>query len=300
MKRSVIYVFLMAASLVLASCDKHETDQEAIRARIREIQLMIDKTNESIRSLQTVVAALLEKDYVEKVQELFEGGERIGYTIFFHVHGPVVIYDGNRGEDGSDGQNGKDASGPTIGMKQDVDGEWYWTINGGWLLGDGYRKMPVYGESATSPSVKIENGDWYVSYDGGKTWEYLADAEEIVGTSVTGIGYSGDSYWLYMSDGSSIRLPMGGTVGISFDKDSELSAKPGDTLYIQYTLSDASDSYTLAATCTGGLTVEKEQWSGGRGRIKVIVPVPFTEGTVTVFLSQSFNVVSTTFKICSK
>lgn len=51
-------------------------------------------------------------------------GKEIGYTITFSKSNPITIYHGKDGQDGEDGTT------PTIGVKQDADGVYYWTLNG--------------------------------------------------------------------------------------------------------------------------------------------------------------------------
>ncbi|MBO5974672.1 MAG: hypothetical protein J6P95_02995, partial [Paludibacteraceae bacterium] len=71
----------------------------------------------------------------------------------------------------------------TLGVMADKDGVYYWTQNGTWLLDANGDKVRVTGEDGkdgekgekgdkgdtgsdgVSPRLKIENGDWYVSYD---------------------------------------------------------------------------------------------------------------------------------------
>lgn len=58
-----------------------------------------------------------------------------------------------------------DGKSPDISVKQAADGKWYWTLNGEWLLDKDGNTIPVTGERGVTPSMKIENGKWYVSYD---------------------------------------------------------------------------------------------------------------------------------------
>jgi hypothetical protein len=108
----------------------------------------------------------------------------IGYTITFGKHDPITIYHGQDGKDGADGKDGQDgsANAPVIGVAQDTDGVYYWTLNGEWLLDDNGNKLPVSGKdgqngaNGTMPQLKIEEGYWYISYDNGATWTQLGKA----------------------------------------------------------------------------------------------------------------------------
>ena len=62
-----------------------------------------------------------------------------------------------------DGENGHT---PVMGIKQDTDGNWYWTVDGEWLL-NGTDKVQVYGkdgEDGKTPSFKIKDGVWYYTF----------------------------------------------------------------------------------------------------------------------------------------
>ena len=104
---------------------------------------------------------------------------------------PITIYHGKDGEDGKDGENGVDGSDgtdgytPKISAAKDEDGVYYWTLDGEWLLDASGQKIPVQGSNGAdgedgadgvTPQFKIEEGIWYVSYDGGAGWIQLRSA----------------------------------------------------------------------------------------------------------------------------
>lgn len=149
-------------------------DIENLESRITAIEEWQKSVNTDIRSLQNLVEALEDKDYVTAVTPLEDG---TGYVISFLKSGNVTIKHGEQGEKGEDGTT------PVISVKQDSDGKHYWTVNGEWLLDNG-NKMPVTGEKgdkgdkgdkgadAIAPQVRINTDTnlWEISTDGGKTW----------------------------------------------------------------------------------------------------------------------------------
>lgn len=149
-------------------------DIENLESRITAIEEWQKSVNTDIRSLQNLVEALEDKDYVTAVTPLEDG---TGYVISFLKSGNVTIKNGEQGEKGEDGTT------PVISVKQDSDGKHYWTVNGEWLLDNG-NKMPVTGEKgdkgdkgdkgadAIAPQVRINTDTnlWEISTDGGKTW----------------------------------------------------------------------------------------------------------------------------------
>lgn len=199
-----------------------------------QLRVLCNQMNTNIASLQSIVNALQNHDYITSCTPLMENGVQIGYTISFAKTGSIVIYhghdgqNGTDGEDGKDGADGKDGSTPIIGVKQDTDNIYYWTLNGEWLLDDNGNKIKAVGEDGSNgqdgtdgtngsngsngqdgedgtdgrdgvdgitPRLKIENDYWYVSYDEGATWTELGRATGEDGTdgSDGADGSDGDS-----------------------------------------------------------------------------------------------------------
>ena len=155
--------------------------------RITELEELCRKMNTNISSLQTIVEALEKMDFITDVSPISEGGEVIGYTITFDKSGEITIYHGKDGNDGADGTDGEDGTNgesgssymPQIGVKQDTDGIYYWTLDGEWLLDDSGNKVKSVstdGKDGITPQIKIEEGYWYVSYDEGASWTQLGKA----------------------------------------------------------------------------------------------------------------------------
>ena len=143
---------------------------ENVKDRVDMLEESVIKTNEDIAALQTIVNALQKNVYVVSVTPTAEG-----YTIVFS--------DGTTAEikNGKDGANGANA--PVISVKQDADGNYYWTMDGEWLLADGERvrangidgengENGIDGEDAIAPQVRINDAtkEWEISTDGGETW----------------------------------------------------------------------------------------------------------------------------------
>ena len=170
---------------------------ENLDQRVTKLEELCKEMNTNITSLQTIVDVLQSNDFITSIVEIKKDGKVVGYTITFGKHDPITIYhgqngkDGQNGQDGQNGADGKDGSTPVIGVAQDTDGVYYWTLNGVWLLDDNGNKLPVSGKDGKdgangadgkdgqdgadgkdgiSPLLKIENGYWYISYDNGATW----------------------------------------------------------------------------------------------------------------------------------
>ncbi len=168
-------VVAMLAAMVGCSYNDEEIwkEIENVKDRVETLEESVIKTNEDIAALQTIVNALQKNLYVVSVTPTAEG-----YTIVFS--------DGTTAEikNGKDGANGANA--PVISVKQDADGNYYWTMDGEWLLVDGERvrangidgedgangENGIDGEDAIAPQVRINDvtKEWEISTDGGMTW----------------------------------------------------------------------------------------------------------------------------------
>lgn len=189
--------------------------------RIAALEQLCSQLNTNIAALQNLVNAQQSGDYITAVTPIMSGNDEIGYTITFGNNESITIYNGKNGKDGRDGndgqngQNGVDGSDghtPIIGVAQDSDGVYYWTLDGSWLLDNDGNKLRVTGVDGhdgangqngnnghdgvdgqdgkdgkngtdgtngvdgVTPQLKIEADYWYVSYDNGLTWKMLGKA----------------------------------------------------------------------------------------------------------------------------
>ena len=200
---------------------------ENVKDRVETLEESVIKTNEDIAALQTIVNALQKNLFVVSVTPTAEG-----YTIVFS--------DGTTAEikNGKDGANGANA--PVISVKQDTDGNYYWTMDGEWLLVDGERvrangidgedgangENGIDGEDAIAPQVRINDAtkEWEISTDGGMTW---------VSTGVVAEGKDGANG----ANGSNGTDGTNGTDGDSLFKSVDTSHPD----YVIITLADGTE-----------------------------------------------------------
>ena len=140
---------------------------EDMGSRLAALEELCSRLNTNIVSLQQIVEALQGNDYVTGVVPVVENGETVGYTISFSKSGPVTIYHGKKGENGQNGTT------PVIGVEQDTDGLYYWTLDGEWLTDDEGSKILAQGMSGKSAyELAVEKGyrgtldEWLASLNG--------------------------------------------------------------------------------------------------------------------------------------
>lgn len=157
MKKLLTFAALIAVSL--SSCKYDDDDLwnsvNGLEGRVAKLEELCKQMNTNISSLQSIVTALQNNDYVKGVTPVMQNSKEVGYTITFSKSNPITIYhgkDGNDGQDGADGTNGKDGTTPTIGVKQDADGVYYWTLNGEWLTDAQGNKIKAEGKDGKDGS----------------------------------------------------------------------------------------------------------------------------------------------------
>ena len=212
MKKLLAFAALFAV-VALTSCKYDDDDRwnsvHGLENRVAKLEELCKQMNTNISSLQTIVTALQNNVYVTGTTPLMKDGKEIGYTITFSKGNPITIYHGKDGQDGEDGIT------PTISVKKDTDGVYYWTLNGEFIVVDG-GKIQAEGKdgtNGTTPQFKIENDYWFVSYNNGANWTQLGKAtgeDGIGGDSMfSGVDYetSTDYVIFTLSNGTQIKLP---------------------------------------------------------------------------------------------
>ena len=198
-KTKVMLLSFLALCLGFVSC----YDDSGLMEKIKEIENRVSKLEEeckamntNISSLQTIVTALQQNDYVTSVAPITKDGIEIGYTFSFDKSDPITIY------------HGKEGNTPVIGIKKHTDNNYYWTIDGEWLLNAEGNMVAVSGGDGITPKLKIEDDYWYVSYDNGNNWTMLYEAVSEDGDSFFESVTQDDKYvYLTLSDGTIVTLP---------------------------------------------------------------------------------------------
>ena len=142
--KKLFTLIVLLVSLVVSSCMYDDTgiwdkinDHEQ---RIVTLEELCREMNTNISALQALIEASQNGDYITNVAPITKDGQIIGYTISFAKSEPITIYNG---VDGKDGLNGESA--PVIGVRQDADGIYYWTIDGEWLTDENGDKVKAEG-----------------------------------------------------------------------------------------------------------------------------------------------------------
>lgn len=221
-------LFLILACLavcMISSCNKFDDSEiwdtlNDHEGRISALEELCQQMNSNISSLQAIVDAFAKNLSITNIAPIEKDGKVLGYTITFSNAESITIFhgeDAGESSDGVDGEDGADGHTPVIGVKKDADNIYYWTIDGEWMLDADGQKIKAIASDGVTPRLKIENDYWYVSYDGGESWEELGKAvsdTEGVFSSITQ-----DERYVYfnLAEGEVIVLPKQDKKNIVFE-----------------------------------------------------------------------------------
>lgn len=237
--KKVFLTLLAAASLCACNgdlkdrVDTLETKVAALESKVNENVSSIAKLAEAAANAVTIASVTPNED-------------KTSYTIKFSDGKTAVL------------TNGKDAEAPVVGMKE-FEGELYWTVNGEFMTNNG-AKVPVSGKT---PQFKIQNGKWYVSYD-GKAW----DEVPVSGTVEPKLEMTEtETEYVFTLGETVIRIVKEKAFAIKVKADSRMVVS-GQVVTIGYTLFGA-DATTHVVAESKGLEAEVDEASS---TVKITVP----------------------------
>ena len=179
--------FSLMCCFFLFSCgDKYDDsilqkDIDNLKDRVTQLESLCHEMNTNLASLKAIVDALQKQVTILKVEPLTNG-----YKIYFSDGNVATI------------QNGKNSDDiPEIGVQQDSDGIYYWTLDGVWLEDKQGNKIKAQGTDGTNGEsayeLAVEKGytgtleEWLASLKGtngtnGKSAYELAIEKGYTGT----------------------------------------------------------------------------------------------------------------------
>lgn len=318
------YLSLLFVAIVFCSgCDKYDdsavrSDIEGLESRVTALEQQCRLMNGNISALQALVSAVQGRDCVVSVSDLSDG---TGYSITFASGRTVTLRngkdgkdgtdgkdgaDGKDGNDGKDGTDGKDGHTPTVSVRLDSDGVYYWTIDGEWLLDGSGKKIRAQGAdgkdgengkdgsngtdgtNGVTPQLKIEDGWWFVSYDEGKNWTKLYKATGEDGDSFfSSVTDNGETVTVKLKDGTTFDIPKAkGELGIRFSESEDIGVSAGETKVVEYTIVNGSTETLVKVFGQNGWSAKVQKTDASKGTIIVTAPSPMVEGEVVVLVYE--------------
>jgi len=283
MKLHINKIILSSIVSVLSvmSCSYDDTPLskriDKVEAELVELRSIVDNLNLNINSLVVTLDAVKNSDQITSISEL---PDKSGYLIEFSKSGKIYLYHGSNGIDGVDGKDGNDGengSTPIISVKLDIDGNYYWTVNGEYLTDDSGNKIAATAH-VTTPQLRINDGNFEISYNGGSTWNVIGPAGTAAGTIVfKSVLDNEDSVTFVLSDDSTIVVPKAQQFVINVES-TDIVASAGGTAFVTYAISAADENTVVDAFGTKGFEVElgpqnyNADFSRMTGSLNVTVP----------------------------
>lgn len=266
--------------LALGACGQIKEMNERLdehEARISELENLVKEMNGQIATIQDLLNG---KYFVCDVTGLEDGS---GYKLV------LVDADGKTVE--KTVLNGEDGDTPLMGLRQDPgDACWYWTVNGEWLLSDGER-VRANGEDGQTPQITLEDGKWYVTVGGVKT--FAGDAVTEAKSLVTSIDYISDprNVIFTLADGAVFSVPRSASarkLQLIFDESAFANVTGGSTINLDYeVIAPEGITYSLSSYEPAGWTVAISPEGNGKGVITVIIPEGARSGKILFALNGS-------------
>ena len=151
--RKLSFLLLAGALFLGISCTP---DIEDLYNRVDALEKQVadlSQLQSTVSGISTTVDALKGNVYVKSVNETDEG-----YVIEFTNGKTATIKNGN---------DGKDATAPTVGVKE-VDGELVWTVNNEVVKDASGKPVPA---TVKVPEFKFDNNKWWYRFGANDTWK---------------------------------------------------------------------------------------------------------------------------------
>lgn len=243
--------------------------------RVTALEEAITRLNTNISALASAVDALKNQDTIEKVEALADG---TGWTVTFSQSGVVTIYHGIDGIDGTNGHN------PVVSIAKDTDDEYYWTIDGEFVLVNG-EKVKATAEVAAPQLDITPEGILRISYDGGLTWNELGQAG-ISSCVLENVTETEDDVKFLLSDGKSIVIPKGQTFALNISTGS-FPILAGVAESFEYTVTSSDSETIVDGFGTNGYEVVVESAGRSAGKVTVTAPDPVVDGKIFILAINS-------------
>ena len=260
---------LAAGLLGFAACTGELEDRvTSLENRLDKLEALV---NDNVNSIKALVEANAKAVTINSVTTTDNG-----YVIKFSDGTTATItngQDGARAQNGHDeapGQDGKDAAAPQIGV-QEIDGVLYWTVNGELLKfngenirvtgNDGQDGAPGQagqdGKDGITPQFKVEEGKWYISFD-GEVWSEVGSAVTEVKSVVT--VETTDEAYIFHIDDTTVSIPKTNAFSLKLDQNDSIELKAGERIMLTYNIV-GEDETTHVAVESSNFKAELDEYT---------------------------------------
>lgn len=246
-------IMLAAGLLGFAACTGDLEDRvTSLENRLDKLEAMV---NDNVTSIKAILEANAKAVTINSVTTTDNG-----YVINFSNGTTATITNGQNGQDGAPGKDGKDAVAPQIGV-QEIDGILYWTVNGELLKfngenirvtgNDGQDGAPGQagqdGKDGITPQFKVEEGKWYISFD-GEVWSEVGSAVTEVKSVVT--VETTDEAYIFHIDDTTVSIPKTNAFSLKLDQADAIELKAGERIMLTYSIVGEDETTHVAVEST--------------------------------------------------
>lgn len=293
--KKFIYIAISLLALTFTACNRYalQEDLESLKNEVNELKALCQQLNNDVASLNKFMEAYQGCKMITNVVET-----SFGWTIYFNDGTDCDIrngIDGDKGDTGDKGDKGDTGDAPVIGIRQDTDGIFYWTLNGEFIVVDG-KQIPTTGKDAVAPSFRV-NGDnmLQASYDGGESW---SDVGKIEGVTTT------PSAIIDVIDGEDmVEFVLDETHSLFMNKFKPLKISvsapvcTGDTYTATYTLVGAEEDVQVVCSANGDWKASVSRTDATSGTLTFTAPAVWEDGCILVFAYSEEQIAMTVVTI---
>ncbi len=305
------FLLIAIAFFAFAACDDEDTSDlrdelknqgnrlEMLESEVEALKQKIEGLNQTYKA----VTEMLGGGLITKVEEVTGEGGKSGYKLTIQT----PEEEGFKIEDYTI-WNGESVAGPSLGVVKDGDNGYYWTLDDEPLKdADGNK---VY-TSGIAPKLRINEGQFEISYDGGASWN---DLGVFSGTVAAGsniqVVKNGNVVVIKQEGKTDIEIPItpANTLGIEFTNinvTAGLSILQNSVYVVKYEPKNAENA-TVKVEMLNGTAFEVENLPADK-KFKITAKAPNASDVVlvhvydgTVCMHTSFNVTSTSAITASK
>ena len=280
--RSGVLAMVMPVFLsVFSGCtDMVRPELDETHAKLQALQELAGAVNRDLTTLDLIVHELDDGHTIRPESYLLTED---GYEVSFRDEKKIFI---PFGKDGVDGRMLI-----PVGVQAE-NGLYYWQVDGEWLLDENGERIRAGATDGVVPQFKVEEGFWWISLDGGVTFNELASCDEMDGLGVfkdvkqTSSGKVVLTLW----NGETIELVSQFPFRISFEgpvRDTVLIAA-GEALPIPYkvVVEGEPDQPLVVTSGTDGVYLSSlKAVDDTTGVVTVQAPAEFADGYILLSAS---------------
>ena len=294
MKKIKLYAVLLVGIIAMFGCSKYDdtqlrNDVNDLKSRVEKMETWCNTTNGQITALQGLVSALEQKNTITGTTPIIEGTKEVGYTITFSKGDPITIMHGKDGIKGLDGVT------PVIGVKEDTDGHYYWTVKIGdadavWITDADGNNIRTTGDKGADGEDGKPGEDGPPGNTGNSGHSPVLSVDTFEGK----LYWKVDGQWL-LNGGN--KVPTTGAQSDAIFAEIDYTSDPDN---VTFTLADGVTTITLpksSAITVGFDSYDIFYCSETDNQITIVLPISLKETDYNTIVATVSNEIGTDMDI---